>query len=210
VRAFLPDESCGSASTLRVILAVPTYDGEIGPANAIVASIADLAFDDVADLVVELRLRPDASVLPTAAEIRGAYDGLVTIAQAERLDGGTVDLEFTLVGDETGSAPPMGAAASVSLDPAVYGDEWIRVRIPREGLVFFTERRGIRVGLSPAEAVGQKVTALRLEARTSSGLTVRELVGEAFAPGAEPELLKEAGVAIALIEIGLATGTKDP
>lgn len=204
---WLPDASCGGAKTLATVLIKKTYDWNQQHSNGMEAAFVTegLTFGDVTDLVLVVRFDPARSHLPTAAELQAAYGDLLTPEQLAELDGGAINLELTLFGEgATKDHPFMNAGLIVEIDPALASAGWVRVQIPREDLLFYTEDNYVRTEVGADEFQELLVEGLRINPETSSGNVVRHYVGDAFDTTAKPELFKEMALTFALIEIGRA------
>lgn len=201
---YLPDATCGGEKTLNLVLAKKTYDWDKQHANGIESEFAgdELTFADVEAVVLDIRLDSSRSVLPTAAEYETAYGDLLTPAQLAELDGGHVNLELTLFGQgNTAEHPFLNAGVMLDIDPAEFADGWLRVRVPRDELSFYTEKSYERTPVGADEYQDLLVQGLRINPETSSGNEVRVYVGDAFDPQAKDELFKEMGIAFHTIEI---------
>ncbi|MGC4175283.1 hypothetical protein [Demequina sp.] len=201
---YLPDATCGNAKTLPVVLAKKTYDWDQQHANGIESQFASdgLTFGAVDAIVLEMRLDAATSSIPQPADYEAAYGDLLTADQLSELDGGKVNLELTLFGSGAAAGDPsMNAGTIIEVDPAAYGDEWIRVVVPREDLTFYTEQNYERTAVADGVNADLVVSGLRINPETSSGNEVRVYVGDAFDPLAKPELFKEMGMTFAVIEV---------
>src|SRR5699024_7185538 len=87
-----PDPTCDGVTTLDVVLAKKLVDWDRQHLNGMEARFpgAGLTFADVTDLVLELRLRPEQTVLPTTAQITAALGGALTAEQVAGIDDGRV------------------------------------------------------------------------------------------------------------------------
>lgn len=206
-KQYLPDATCDGDSTLDVVLAKKTYDWDKQHANGIESQFPgeELTFGEVGAIVLDVRLDPTRSVLPTAAQYAAAYGDLLTPEQLEELDGGKVNLELTLFGANTADEPFMNAGVIIEIDPAEHGEGWLRVKVPRESLTFYTEDNYKRTEVGADEHQELLVQGLRVNPETSSGNEVRVYVGDSFDPQAKPELFKEMGIAFHTIEVERGT-----
>jgi len=201
---YQPDATCGGADTLAVVLAKKTYDWDRQHANGIESAFADeeLTFADVEAVVLELRFDPERSVLPTAADYEERYGDLLTPEQLAELDGGKVNLEVTLFGNgATPDQPLMNGGVMVELDPVEFADGWVRIKVPREDLAFYTEANYERTPVGSDEFQDLLVQGLRINPETASGNEVRVYVGDDFDPRAKPELFKEMALAFSFIGV---------
>jgi hypothetical protein len=203
-KQYLPDATCGGANTLDLVLAKKTYDWDKQHANGIESQFPgdELTFGEIGAIVLDIRLDPARSVLPSAAEYEAAYGDLLSAQQLAELDGGKVNLELTLFGSgSAGDQPPMNAGLIIEIDPEEFGDGWLRVKVPREDLVFYTEENYERTVVGPDVNQDALVHGLRINPETSSGNEARFYVGDAFDPRAKEELFKEMAIAFHTIEI---------
>jgi hypothetical protein len=202
---WLPDASCGGAKTLVTVLAKKTYDWDRQHANGMESSFPteNLTFGDVENLVLVVRFDPALSHVPSAGELAAAYGDVLSPGELAELDAGEVNLEFTLFGEgATADQPFMNAGALVAIDPAQAASGWVRVQIPREDLVFYTEENYERTEVEPDVWQELRVQGLRINPETASGKTVRNYLLDDFDVQAKPELFKEMALTFALIEVG--------
>ena len=203
-KQYVPDATCGGANTLDVVLAKKTYDWDKQHANGIESQFPgeELTFGDVTAIVLDVRLDAERSVLPQPDDYAAHYGDLLTPEQLEELDRGNVNLELTLFGSgATGDQPFMNAGLIVEIDPDEFADGWVRIKVPRESLSFYTEQNYERTGVTGTDHQELLVQGLRINPETSSGNEVRVYVGDAFDPQAKDELFKEMGIAFHTIEI---------
>ena len=201
---YQPDATCGGVNTLQVVLAKKTYDWDKQHANGLESQFPgeDLTFGEVEAIVLDLRIDMSRSVLPQAADYEERYGDLLTPEQLAELDGGKVNLELTLFGaGATADQPFMNAGTIIEIDPAQFGNGWLRVKIPREELTFYTEKSYERTEVGPDQHQDLLVQGLRINPETSSGNEVRVYVGDAFDPQGKPELFKEMALAFHTIEV---------
>jgi hypothetical protein len=209
---WLADPTCAGAKTLDTVLLKKTYDWNQQHSNGMEAAFVTegLTFGDVSDLVLVVRFDPERSHLPDATELTAAYGDLLTADETADLDSGAINLELTLFGEgATAEQPFMNAGLIVEIDPATASAGWVRVQVPREDLVFYTEDNYVRTEVGADQFQDLVVEGLRINPETSSGLVVRHFleqrsVGKAFDPAAKPELFKEMALTFALIEVGRA------
>ena len=204
---WLTDASCGGAKTLDTVLLKKTYDWNQQHSNGMEAAFVTegLTFGDVSDLVLVLRFDAARSHLPTADELAVAYGDLLSSDQLAELDGGAINLELTLFGEgATADQPFMNAGLIVEIDPATASEGWVRVQVPREDLVFYTEDNYVRTEVGADAFQDLLVEGLRINPETRNGKVVRHYVGDAFDTTAKPELFKEMALTFALIEVGRA------
>lgn len=202
---YVADDSCAGNPTLSVILVKKTHDWDRQHANGLESQFPTdgLTFGDVTDITLELRLRPEVSSIPSASMLKVAYGDLLSDAELAAFDNGHVNLELTLFGSgATADSPFMNAGVLIDVDPAEFGDGWVRVKVPREQLTFYTEDNYVRAEVGADEYQDLRVQGLRINPETSSSSTVRNYVGDAFDAQSRPELFKEMGIAFALIEVG--------
>jgi len=200
---YLPDATCGGANTLGLVLAKKTYDWDRQHANGMESQFSgeEMRFGDVESIVLEIRLDPTRSVLPQPADYEERYGDLLTAEQLAELDGGNVNLELTLFGNGSGGDPQMNAGTIIEVDPEQVGDGWLRVKVPRDELTFYTERNYERTEVGPEANQDLVVAGLRINPETASGNEVRVYVGDDFDIKAKPELFKEMAIAFSVIEI---------
>lgn len=204
---YVEDPSCGGVRSLGVILVKKTYDWDRQHANGMESRFDTerLTFGEVEDVVIELRLRPDVSTIPGPADLAAAYGDLLTADQIDQLDDGLVHLEVTLFGTgATAEAPFMNASALVTIDQAQVADGWVRIQIPHDAFDFYTEENYVRTPVGADAWQDLTIAGLRINPETAQRLTARYFLLDDFDPAARPELFKEMGMAIALIEIGRA------
>ena len=203
-KQYLPDATCDGANTLDLVLAKKTYDWDKQHANGIESQFPGegLTFGDVTALVLDVRLDAERSVLPQPDDYAAHYGDLLTPEQLEELDRGNVNLELTLFGSgATADQPFMNAGLIVEIDPDEFADGWVRVKVPRGSLSFYTEQNYERTGVTGIDHQELLVQGLRINPETSSGNEVRVYVGDAFDPQAKDEMFKEMGIAFHTIEI---------
>lgn len=201
---YQPDATCGGAKTLSVVLAKKTYDWDRQHANGLESQFAGegLTFGDVEAVVLELRFDASRSVLPQATDYQERYGDLLTPEQLAELDGGKVNLELTLFGSgATAEQPFMNAGTIIEVAPAQFGDGWVRVKISRDELTFYTEKSYERTDVGAHQHQDLLVQGLRINPETSSGNEVRVYLGDAFDVKAKPELFKEMALSFHVIEV---------
>ena len=134
--------------------------------------------------------------------ITASLGGRLSPDQLEELDRGNVNFEVTLFGSGTTADQPfMNAGLIVEIDPDEFGDGWVRIKVPRESLSFYTEEDYERTEVTSVDHQDLLVQGLRINPETSSGNEVRVYLGDAFDPLAKDELFKEMGIAFHTIEI---------
>ena len=201
---YQPDATCGGDKTLSVVLAKKTYDWDRQHANGLESQFAgeELTFGDVESVVLELRIDTSRSVLPQPGDYQERYGDLLTAEQLAELDGGKINLELTLFGSgSTPDQPFMNAGTMIEVDPVQFGDGWVRVKIPRGQLTFYTEKSYERTEVGADQHQDLLVQGLRINPETSSGNEVRVYVGDAFDVKAKPELFKEMALSFHIIEV---------
>lgn len=202
---WTPDASCGGAKTLATVLVKKTYTWDQQHANGMEASFPTerMAFGDVTDIVLLLRLDPELTRIPTAEDLAAAYGDLLTPEELAQLDAGQVNLELTLFGEgATAEHPFMNAGTIISVDPAQAAAGWVRIQIPREQLTFYTEADYVRTEVGPGAWQDLLVQGLRINPETAQGATVRRLRPDDFDVHAKSEMFKEMALTFALIEVG--------
>ena len=203
-KQYVPDTTCDGANTLDVVLAKKTYDWDKQHANGIESLFPgeELTFGEVAAIVLDVRLDAERSVLPQLDDYAAHYGDLLSPDQLEELDRGNVNFEVTLFGSGTTADQPfMNAGLIVEIDPDEFGDGWVRIKVPRESLSFYTEENYERTEVTSVDHQDLLVQGLRINPETSSGNEVRVYLGDAFDPLAKDELFKEMGIAFHTIEI---------
>lgn len=204
---WIADPNCAGSKTLETVLLKKTYDWNQQHSNGMEAAFVTegLTFGDVTDIALVVHFDPTRSHLPDAAELGAAYGDMLRPEQLAELDNGMINLELTLFGEgATAEQPFMNAGLIVEIDPALASAGWVRVQVPREALVFYTEDNYVRTEVGADAFRDLVVEGLRINPETSSGLVVRHFLGEAFDPAAKPELFKEMALTFALIEVGRA------
>ena len=202
---YIADDSCAGHKTLDAILVKKTHDWDRQHANGIETQFPTegLTFGDVTDITLELRLRPEDSAIPSPAALAAAYGDLLSESELAAFDSGHVNLELTLFGaGATADAPFMNAGIIIDVDPAEFGEGWVRVMVPRDQLTFYTEDNYVRTEVGADEHQDLRVQGLRINPETASGSTVRSYVGDAFDGQSRPEFFKEMAITFALIEVG--------
>lgn len=202
---YLPDPTCAGRKTLSVVLVKKTWDWDRNHANGMESAFPqqNLTFGDVTDITLELRLDPERTVIPSADALAASYGEFLTAEQLADLDAQVVNLEVILFGQgATADQPFMNASALVAIDPADFADNWVRVKIPREDLTWYTEDNYERTPVGADEHQDLTVQGLRINPETGSKLTARHFIGDRFDPQARDELFKEMAITFALIEVG--------
>lgn len=201
---YQADPTCGGTKTLSVVLAKKTYDWDRQHANGLESQFAgeELTFGDVEAIVLDLRVDAARSVLPQPADYAERYGDLLTAAELAGFDSGKVNLELTLFGSGASDDQPfMNAGAIIEVDQAQFGDGWVRVKVPRDELIFYTEASYERTEVGPDQFQDLRVQGLRINPETSSGNEVRVYADDAFDPQAKPEWFKEMALSFAVIEV---------
>ena len=197
---FVPDSTCGDQKTWSVVLAKKTWDWDRNHANGIEAAmpVRDVTFADITDVTIVVRLNTEMTVLPTPEQLQDAYGSFLDPTE---LDSGLAAMEIILFGSSS-EQPHMNASAMIMLDLNEVGDTWLRIRITREDLTFYTEANYERTAVTSADYQDHRVQGLRVNPETTSGLVARHFIGDDFDPLAQPELFKEMHLTFALIEVG--------
>jgi len=201
---YVPDETCGGAKTLSVLLARKTYDWDRQHANGMETQFPGegLTFDDIHSIVLQLRIDGETTYLPSDDEYEAAYGDLLSPAQLAGFDDQVITLEVTLFGSgKTATQPFMNASALVEVDPVDFGDGWVRVQFPRHDMEFYTEENYVRTPVAEGEFGDLTVMGMRINPEVASRTVVRSYVGEDFDPAAKPELFKEMGLRFAVIQV---------
>ena len=209
---WLPDESCTDLNTLQTTLVKTTYNWDKQHANGFEARFptAGLTFGDITDVVLEFRIRPEDTYIPSQEELAAAYGDLLTDAQLADLDQSMVNLEITLYGmGATADQPFMNAGIMVSVDPAEFDDLWVRVQIPREDFYWYTIDTDERTPVTIDDWQDLGVGGALIVPETHLRNTVRHLIPDEFDGQLKPELFKELGLTFALIEIGRVAPTEE-
>lgn len=211
--AWVPDASCGGQSSLEVVLVKRLVDWDKQHMQGIEAQLPrkQVRFSDVTDITLELRLRPELSVLPSPAELAEHFKDVLTPEQVTELDQGKVNLELTLFGEGlTQDHPFLNAGTIIEIDPSRWegpADGWVRVTVPIASLEGYTEVAYQRTPADLADYPELFVKGLRINPESASGKVLRHFQLEDFEVGATPELFKEIGLSIALIELGHSAGS---
>ncbi len=202
---FQPDETCGGERTLDLVLVKRLVDWYDQHVNGVESTFRgeELRFGDVTDITLELRLRPEHTALPAPDDVAAGLAGVLTPEQLAELDSGLISLGLTLFGEgASGERPFLNAGTIIELDPATWGDDWVRVRVPFEDLEVYTEENYERTPVELTDYADLLVAGLRINPESAHGNTVRHYVLDEFVPGEIPEIFKEMGVAFSLVEIG--------
>jgi len=202
---FQPDETCGGERTLDLVLVKRLVDWYDQHVNGVESTFRgeDVRFGDVTDITLELRLRPEHTVLPTPDVVAASLSDVLNPEQLAELDTGLVNLELTLFGEgASGDRPFLNAGTIIELDPSQWGEDWVRVRVPFEDLEVYTEENYERTPAELTDHADLLVAGLRINPESAHGNTVRHYILDDFVPGEIPEIFKEMGLAFSLVEIG--------
>ncbi|MDZ7924824.1 MAG: hypothetical protein U5M23_12390 [Marinagarivorans sp.] len=117
--------------------------------NSMKASV-NRKIGDIDSIVLELRINSALTDVPTKAEIAALYGSKLNQKGLDRLDAGKVAFALTL-NDPDGSTGVRGEVF-MEIDQGLYADQWIRITIPKNKLVFWTGENWIKtpVGLAAA------------------------------------------------------------
>lgn len=201
---YVPDETCDGAKTLSVLLARKTYDWDRQHANGMETQFPGegLTFDDIHSIVLQFRIDPETTYLPTDEEYEAAYGDLLSDGELAGFDDEAITLEVTLFGSgKTATQPFMNASALVEVYPGDFGDGWVRVQFPRHDMEFYTEESYVRTPVNEGEYGDLAVMGMRINPEIASRTVVRSYVGDDFDPTAKPELFKEMGLTFAGIQV---------
>ncbi|NLF03517.1 MAG: hypothetical protein GX593_00630 [Actinomycetales bacterium] len=204
---YQPDPTCDGERTLDLVLVKRLVDWYDQHVNGVESTFLgeEVTFGQLTDLTLELRLRPEHTVLPTPQDVAAGLGDVLTSEQLTSLDKGLVNLELTLFGEgQRGDRPYVGASTIIELDPAELGEDWVQVRVPVDELDFYTEVTYDRTPAELDEYADLLVAGLRINPESADGTTARHHLLDDFVPGQIPEIFKEMGIAFSLIEVGRA------
>ncbi|MDQ2624470.1 MAG: hypothetical protein M3Y20_04845, partial [Actinomycetota bacterium] len=207
--SFAPDDECGGQNSLEIVLAKRLVDWDKQHMNGIEAQLPprSIRFSDVTDITLELRLRPDLSTIPSREQIAAHFADVLDPSQLDELDTGKVNLELTLFGyGLTAERPFLNAGTIIEIDQDEWKEQWLRITVPIETLDGYTEVAYQRTPADLAEFPELFVRGLRINPESASGRTLRHFQLDDFELGSTPELFKELGLSIALVEIGHRAG----
>lgn len=180
------DASCNGEKTYNAILVKKLHTWNNTHANGLETGVDGVPVSEIESLVVELKLNSARSVIPSPKHIRSVYPRL-TQRQLRNLDRGLANIDLVF------SAGELRSNKVVTIDPAKYADQWVRITIPIEKMNYYREVDYKRTYTTFQTAKNHRYTGLIINAESQSRKTVQHLMdGKA---GAAP-LFKELDISI--------------
>jgi len=190
-------ESPGDRPAVPVILVKKLGNWDHQHANGLEGLWGGLTYDELAAIVVDVKLDTKATQIPSAAELKHRFGQWLNDDDLAALDGQKAILRVTV----TGPSQVWSAETWLVIDPKTQGDRWLRFEIPIGDFVHFRGEPWNQKPLDPAELAGARVGHIRIEpesmgsVRERWGNVVRNFHPELWDKGTPPpETVKEIGL----------------
>jgi hypothetical protein len=156
-------------SAVPVILVKRLADWDHQHANGLEGTWIGLNYEDLSDVVIDVRLDLARSKIPTAAHLKQRYGEWLNDGDLAALDGQKAVLRVTI----TGPHEAWSAETWLVIDPNTQGDRWLRFDIPIGDFVYFRGDPWNKQPLDIAELAGAPVGHLRIEPETMGNVPER-------------------------------------
>lgn len=209
------DSTCNNLDTQNVILLKKYANWDKQHSNGIEIAIpGNYAFEDVDSISFEMKLNVDSSVIKTNDELKAIYGDLLTDAQYEQLDQGKAAFAISIIDPSGGTN--IQAERYIEIDPAVYGDQWVRVTIPFAKMDIFTGEAWEKFPATDTQATDTQAARIQINPETlgadvepkAYGNVIRNFIDETWDtsnitdPTVAPnETFKELSISIKKLEI---------
>ena len=182
------DASCAGSSTWQSTLVKKYHDWDMQHVNGMEFNGMQLPVSSIGTLVVELRLDPTGTKVPTPDTVLAHFQPFMSAAdvpwdaaKAQALDNGNATLLLDLA--ESGAGPEtriLKAKFKISVPPADFG-KWLRFEVPASDLEYFFFHNWAPTTISHADAVatGKTLTKGLLFAELESEGSIRAVVNSA-------------------------------
>ena len=193
---------CNNVDTLNMVLVKKIADWDRQHANGIEKTInpAGTKFGDVENLIVDLKINSDKTLIPTVTSLKDIYvPTYVNETTINNLESGEVNIGITLY-DGFGTTVLSGTRV-IELDQTALADKWIRVTIPIAELKFCSTTNYNCTTKTLANLSDTVIDGIRFVAETKSGLVLRNSISTWSST--TPETFKEVDLSIKKVEFQL-------
>ncbi|RYY75121.1 MAG: hypothetical protein EOO52_12530 [Gammaproteobacteria bacterium] len=193
---------CNNVDTLNMVLVKKIADWDHQHANGIEKAIstAGKKFGDVENLIVDLKINSDKTLIPTVTSLKDIYvPTYVNETTINNLESGKVNIGITLY-DGFGTTVLSGTRI-IELDQTALADKWIRVTIPIAELKFCSTTNYNCTTKTLANLSDTVIDGIRFVAETKSGLVLRNSISTWSST--TPETFKEVDLSIKKVEFQL-------
>ena len=168
--AVKADSSCNNVATLNMILVKKIANWNHQHSNGFECNILaqGYKFGDIENLVFDLKINSDKTNIPILESIKKTYCNYTKESFVDVLDDGEVNIGITL-GDNTN----LNASIIFQLDQMTLSDQWIRVTIPVNKLLFYQEINYKRTPKTQVYFNNVVINRILIVGETKSGSVLR-------------------------------------
>ena len=125
-------------------------------------------FGDIENLVFDLKINSAKTKIPSLESIKNTYDNYTKESFVDALDDGKVNISITL-GDSTN----LNATIIIQFDQMTLNDQWIRVTIPVNKLLFYQEINYNRTPKTQENFNNAVISRILIVGETKTGAVLR-------------------------------------
>jgi hypothetical protein len=201
------DAMCQNLNVYKAILVKKYADWDRQHASGLVSTFdnEELAFGDIKDIVLEIKIDSDRTNIPGKASYLSTYSSYTETSNLLEMDHGMVNLGITLYGenDNDQSIETFQGMVNLELNQYESADQWLRIVIPAESLNYFVQKNYSNTETDLTEHLTDKIVGIRINPETYNTKVLRNYISDSF-DDSVPESYKELGISIRQMSVRLA------
>lgn len=196
--AWVASQECSGEKVFQTILVkkLGTWQGSHTNGIEPLFDRANIRFEDVESVVLELKLVGEKTRLVDSKTYYQHYEAVATPEQLDTIDRQQYNFGITLFGAnfQDQSIATLNSQTLITFDPDTQQDQWLRVTLPVAAMQSYLEQHYSPTPVLLAQHAAQQVMGLRINPETASGKVVRHINGKPWETKAPPELFKEMAI----------------
>ena len=212
--AWVASQECMGEKVFQTILVkkLGTWQGSHTNGIEPLFDRANIRFEDVESVVLELKLIGEKTRLVDRKAYYQHYEAVATPEQLDTIDRQQYNFGITLFGGnfQDQSIATLNSQTLITFDPKTQQDQWLRVTLPVAAMHSYLEQHYSPTPVSLAQHAAQQVMGLRINPETASGKVVRHVNGKPWEEAkAPPELFKEMAIQLRRVALVLKTSAAE-
>ena len=192
------NRSCNNFATLNMILVKKIADWNHQHANGFECNILaqGYKFGDIKNVVFDIKINSAKTNIPSVESLKKNYSRFVDESDIQAMDDGKVNIGITLC-DNTN----LNGTIIIQLDQLTMADQWVRVIIPMNKLLFYQEVNYKKTNKTLEDLKNMVINRILIVGETKNGTVLRAKIANWNTT--VPETFKEMDLSFKKIELEL-------